>query len=489
MAVTRKIVSGALWSFAQNAAARLVSFGVFAVLGRLLSPEAFGVVALAQAAIDVLLLFVGQGIGAFLIHKEALDDAQIDTAFWTTVGTSILLATGLTLVAPWVGAFTDAEQVPAIVRWLAWTMPLHGLSQVHVALLTREFAFRAMAVRTILAALVGGAAGIATALAGWGPNALVTQIVVSQVTSTLALWWASGWRPSLRWSRTHALEQLRYSGGLTGAGILRVLSTRLDSFLIAGVLGTSALGTYAVARRILQLCSNLLSKSGDAVAASAFARQQDDREALQRSARGALGFSLFITAPAFVGLAALADLLVPLVVGPQWADAVPVLQILCGSGIVMAIGYVISAVARAVGRPILMTYAQAAVLAGYVALLFVLFPFGLPGVAAAFTATLVVVLPLQLWLLKRLGELELRGWWAVILRVMLAAGAMGGILVGVRHVLPPMPAAAELALGTVVGVAAYALFARLLLREQLLQLRQVIRTLRRRRQATPRVDG
>lgn len=495
MTATRKIVSGTLWSFAQNSAARLISFAVFAVLGRLLSPEAFGVVALAQASIDVLLLFVGQGIAAFLVHKEALEDEHIDTAFWTTVGTSVALAAGLTLVAPFVATFTDAPEVTPIIRWLAWTMPLHGLSQVHVALLTRGFEFRLMAVRTMLAAIVGGVAGVAAAFAGWGTNALVAQIVISQVTSTAALWWASGWRPSLRWSRSHALEQLRYSGGVTGAGILRVLSTRLDSFLIAGVLGTGPLGVYAVARRILQLCSNLLSKSGDAVAASAFARQQHDLEALGRSARGAVSFSIFAAAPSFVGLAVLADVVVPLLLGHQWDDAVPVLRVLCGAGIVMAAGYVLSAAARAVGRPIILTYAQLAVLILYLGLLYLLFPLGLPGVAAAFTLAIAVVLPFQLWLLQRMSGVSTAGWLRVMAPILAVSLVMGGAMWGARALLAPslasIPAARAIEAGVaaLVGVSVFALLARALLPEQIAQVRSVIAAVRGRGRAGAQADG
>src|SRR5690606_7201403 len=108
--------------------------------------------------------------------------------------------------------------------------------------------------------VVGGAGGIATAYAGWGPFALAAQVLLSQVASTIALWFAVPWRPTLTWSRRLAMEQLRYGSGVTGAAILRIIATKLDSFLIGALLGVAPLGIYSVARRILQLASNLTSK-------------------------------------------------------------------------------------------------------------------------------------------------------------------------------------------------------------------------------------
>jgi len=481
----KRVVSGVLWSFLQNVAARLISFGVFAVLGRLLSPTSFGLVAIGQAAVDLTVLLVGQGTTAFLVHREDTEQGAASTAFWSNVAISVALCAALVAGAPHIAALSDAPEATPILRALALSLPFHGVAQVHVALLTRSFQFRQLAMRTGLAALVGGACGLGAALAGWGPYALVTQILVGQVVSTGALWWASQWKPRFVWSRPMALEQLRFSGSITAATVLRAISTRLDAFLVAALLGPAALGAYSVARRVLQICSNLLSKSGDAVAMSTFARQQHDPELLRSSFLSALAFSAFVSTPAFTGLAVVADDAVRLLFGSQWNQAVPVLRWLCLAGVMMAFGYVNSALLQAVGRPVVLTWAQLAITVAYLPSLVVLSRYGIPGVAAAYAGALTLTLPLSYWLISRLTAVNVTGWWIAPAKAVAASLVMGLGVLGSKHALAAAPAWARLIACTGIGALVYLFAARLLLPEQTQQLRAVATALAKRRRGRP----
>lgn len=480
MAVKGKVVSGVVWSFVQNVAARLIAFSVFIVLGRILAPATFGLVALAQATIDLLLIWVGQGAVPYLVHKEGLDETDRSTAFWTSLCIGGLLALGISAAAPLVGMATDTMEVVPVVRWLSLVIPLHALSKVHIAILTREFRFKELALRTGVAAILGGASGLASAIAGWGAYALVTQVLVGQVVSVASLWWASGWRPTGQWSKPHALTQLRYGAGITGDSLLRMIGTRADRFLIAAALGTSVLGTYAIARRILDLCTNLLSKSGDAVAMSVFARNQGDGAALDTQYKSALTFTVFINAPAFTGLAVLSEEAIGLLLGPQWKDAAPILRVLCGAGALLSVGYVTASVLRAVGRPLALTLIQAFMLVVYFPLMALLYPFGLIGIAAAYTLTLAVALPFRMALMRRMTDLRVVGWWQPLLGISVVCAAMSGAMVGVLALLPDTGHLLRLVAATITGAMTYALLGRLFLKEPAALLMASLRTLSRR---------
>ena len=361
---------------------------------------------------------------------------------------------------------------------MALVLPLAALSQVQTALLTRSFDFRALAIRQSVAAVLGGAAGIGAAFAGWGYYALVTQLLVAQTVSTAALWVASSWVPQFRWTRAIAVEQFRYGVGITGANLVRIVGSRVDAFIIAAILGTSELGLYSVARRIMQLCSNILHKSADAVILSSFSRQQSDRNALEAAYHRALELSTAVSLPAFVGLALVASDAVPLLLGAErWEAAVPVLQILCAAGVLLGPSYVNGSAFRAIGRPSRLLWIQLAQLTAYFIALALLYPLGLEGIAGAYVVALACQHPVEMWMMRASG-FAIRPWARTAARLLFCTILMGAAVVLVRYAATSLPFVwLRLALSSIAGIftllAALMIFAPSLIRDARRQLRSM----------------
>ena len=58
------------WSVAQQVTRQVAAYGVFLLLGALLHPSDFGVVALASTAIGLMSIFTDLGAGAALIQRR-----------------------------------------------------------------------------------------------------------------------------------------------------------------------------------------------------------------------------------------------------------------------------------------------------------------------------------------------------------------------------------------------------------------------------------
>lgn len=83
MSIKDKTIQGVLWSGIQNWGSQAGSLIIFLILARLLTPEAFGLVALSNVLINFMQIFLNQGFAQVLIQKQDLESREINTVFWT----------------------------------------------------------------------------------------------------------------------------------------------------------------------------------------------------------------------------------------------------------------------------------------------------------------------------------------------------------------------------------------------------------------------
>ncbi len=97
MTLREKAAKGIVWSVIQKWGRAAIWFLSFVMLSRLLGPEAFGLVALAAVFMDFVEIFLDQGSSAAIVQRAQLDRAHLDTAFWLSIFTGILLIRLLTM--------------------------------------------------------------------------------------------------------------------------------------------------------------------------------------------------------------------------------------------------------------------------------------------------------------------------------------------------------------------------------------------------------
>lgn len=375
---------------------------VFVVLGRVLAPDEFGLVALATVFIAVLAVCVEQGFSQALVQVRVVSREDGHTAFWSSLAVSTALYSALALSAPFLGdAFGEPELVP-LLRVLGLTLFLSTMSCVPNALLEREFRFRALALRYLLGTLAGGVIGVLAALAGAGVWALVAQTLSTQAIGTTVLLISSGWLPRAVFSVKRLCVLAGTGLAVVGSELLNAVQGQLDKLIVGTAFGVETLGYYYVATRVLQLVSDLLTAVLGRVGFTTFARLQDD------SGRQARAFLVVTSASALLGLPTLGFLVasghdvIRLLLGTQWDESFPLLAVLALSYAVMTVTYFDRSILIASGysRVALALAASQTVLS--VVLLLAAVPLGLMAVAWSRLVRQLIVWPIRIQLLHRL---------------------------------------------------------------------------------------
>lgn len=430
-AFRRKAVSGVGWVAADKWSNRLMGLVVLTVLGRLLTPTEFGLVALATAFMALANVFVDQGFGRAIVQRKDLTSADTSTAFWISLAASGLLALLTVLFAPLISSlFGEGDDLTPIIQWLSVGLLVNALASVPAALLEREFRFKSLAIRRFIGTVLGGVSAVVLALLGFGVWSLVAQTLVAAVAGLITLWLASHWRPTLEFSRASLKTLWAIGGSIMGMELIGLVNSQADRLLIGAFLDAEALGYYYLAMRVVSIMVELFSSVFSGVALTTFSRLQADRSRLLAWFYKLTSLSSSFAIPFFAVAAVTAPVIIPLVFGEQWEASVPLFRILCFLGALNAVAYFDRSVLLAVGRAksaLLLTAGQSVL---GVILVVAALPFGVVAVAVAVALRQYLYWPVRLITLKRNVGVAPGKYWAqwfrpFLVSVVVVAGSIG----------------------------------------------------------------
>ncbi|WP_375597158.1 lipopolysaccharide biosynthesis protein [Devosia sp. Naph2] len=458
---SRKAILGVLWSIVSTTVPNLVSILVFLITSRALQPGDFGLVAFAAGIATVLGSLVPTGFGTALIQRTHVSRDHFDAVFWLGAGAGALLYGLLLLAAYPLSAYFAQPMLAILVPVLGLKIVFGMLGIVPTALLTRSMDFHKLSVRTTLASLFGAGACLVLLYAGYGLWALVASQLVSAFATVVGSFLAVRWLPRLS-VRLSALRDLFHFGGFTSLTNF-VTGLSLDDVLIGALLGAHALGQFNFGRRIFTLLNDAMAGPLNAVSLSLLSSLQSEQEKQRTVFLLATFVSALVSFPVFAGLAAVADILVPVVFGEQWVEAVPVLQAFCAIGLLTCIGVLQYSLISSFGRADLWLWYILAKQTVTVLYIVLFHRYGIADLAFALTVqTYVMWLP-SVYLVSRLLGVSMLHYLATFLApvaasiVMLAAVEM--IQSHTMQLDAPWQLASCIAVGAAIYVAAACLFA------------------------------
>jgi O-antigen/teichoic acid export membrane protein len=268
--------------------------------------------------------------------------------------------------------------------------------------------FRSLEIRQMVAALAGAGAAVAIAVSGGGAWAIIGQQVVVVAVATILMWVVTPWRPTATFSRESLADLGTFGGHVFGSRLILYLNRNADNLLIGRVLGPSALGAYSLAYNVILMPFSQVAGPLEQLLYPAFSRLQDERERLRVAFLRVNRLIALVNMPVLLGLAVLADVFVPAVLGERWEDAVPVIQILAAVGLVQSLQALNGSVLQALDRPSWLLRYSIVFTVVTVAAFAVGVNFGIVGVAVGLAVASVFLEPLYAVITARAMELPIR---------------------------------------------------------------------------------
>jgi PST family polysaccharide transporter len=324
-ALDRSFVKGIAWTAGARWATQLLAWVGTLVVARLLVPEDFGLVTIAEVYLGLIMLVSEFGIGTAVITLRELSEEDIGQLNATSVllGLAACLATAA-VARPLAQFFRSPALAPVLVV-MGVGFVITSLRAVPAALLQREMQFRTLAFADLVRGATIPFATVLFALLGMRYWALVLGAILSSVIGTVLILRARphGFRRP-RLSRLTAA--LRFSWEVLVARLAWYGYSNAD-FVVAGrFLGPAKLGGYSLAWT-LAIAAKITSVMSTVVP-GLFSAIQADLSVLRRYVLNLSEGLAFVTFPLAAGLALVAEDFVLLALGAKWQAAIVPLRLL-----------------------------------------------------------------------------------------------------------------------------------------------------------------
>lgn len=448
------LASATRWMVAGRLVTQGSRFLVSVILARLLTPEAFGVVAVAMTTIVALEILKDLGTGAALIQRPEVDQRLLSSVFFLNIVAGFVAAGLMAFGAPVIAGFFDTPDATPVVRAFALVLAVGGLTQVHHALLRRRMRFGGVAAVEMIAALTNGVVSIVLALVGLGVWSMVWGNLAGVVVGSVVAWVASGWKPSAQFRLADLRAIAGFSLHTAAYNVTTFALENTDKILVGRLLGTAPLGVYTLAQRTISYPLESISRVLMQVLFPAFARAQDDNEVLRKGYSRAAGAVAFVTLPVMVGVAVTADPLVRAVLGERWIELIPLLWFMAPAGALGALLSCVNTLYSAKGRADWMFRWGLASGAVMLTAFAIGLQWGLQGLAIAYLAVMVVQVPVGYAIVLRLIDMPLRAMGRVLAPYVAMTAAMAVAAWLTVRLLASTGATPWAQLGAAVGVGA-----------------------------------
>lgn len=328
----RQTFNGVIWRILEIGGTQMIQFVISIVLARLIMPEQFAAIAMLSIFIAVAGVFINSGFATALMRKTDRTQVDCSTVFYFNIVISILSYLILFFIAPYVAEFYNLPELKPILRVTSITLVIGSTAGVHRTLFSAKMDFKSLAKYNISALIISGCVGMYMAYKGFEVWALVTQSIVSSVVSTVCIWHASTWRPTLQFSWISLKEFFSFGSKLLASGLLDTVYTNMYSVLIGKFFPHSDLAFYNRAASLKSLASSTPTSVLQSVTFPALCKLQNSDDSLRSGYRKMLQVSSFVIFPLCLGIGAVSYPLINVVYTNVWIYAAALLQIIVFAG-------------------------------------------------------------------------------------------------------------------------------------------------------------
>jgi len=387
-------VRGLKWSTISRISQQGLQYIATIILVGVLSPDDFGLMAMAMVVIGFLDIFKDLGTSSAIIKEENPNNDLKCSLFWVNVVFGLLIFIIIYLSSPVLAELFNSERIESVLQLLSISFLLAGFSVQQKALLEKELSFQKLSLIELFSSVIAFLVAVLLALNGFGVWSLVWQVISNTSLNTLLIWIFSNWKPGLSFKFSELKKITAYSSNLVGFNLVNYFARNGDYFLIGKFLGDNALGHYYLAYRIMLYPLRNITLVISRVIFPAFSKIQQENSKLREAYMRVTNSIAIITFPLMAGLALVSFNFTEAFFGENWDTVLVayIIIILAPVGALQSIVSTVGTIYQVKGRTDLMfrwsLFASTFTLIGFIIGL----KWGITGVAISYLATNVLMI-------------------------------------------------------------------------------------------------
>lgn len=455
--IARKVVGNSALRIVLEIVTRLLDLVTLVILARLLTPEDFGLLALATAILMMARGLTQLPLMEALVQRRHVRRRDLDTAFTLGLARGLLVAAGMTALAYPIAAAYDDGRLAPVIMVLALAPAMTGVQSPMMAFQLRRVNYLPVSLAVAAGKLAGFIVAVLLALATQSYWALVVGLVVDPMVTVVLTYFMAPYRPRL--GLASAREVLGFAGWVTVFRMVWTIGTQADRLFIAALIGKPQLGIYSVGRTLSTMATYAIANPVMQPLFAGFSRIKNEPDRLRAAYLRSQQVMMTLILPLGIGLALVAEPAVHVLLGPQWKEVVTVVIWVAPATAFQMLVVPTQPVTMALGRPrVLAEREMLSVLITVPMTVLGAWLWGIQGAAIGLALSGPPVIFIGLLIAQRLLGLPLGTQLRGCLRPLLGCLAMAMAVLGARTlVLVPaaLPPILELMALIVIGALAY----------------------------------
>lgn len=237
-----KVTASSLLLIAQKGAERSLGIISTLILARLLTPEDFGIIAIAMLVLWFVETLSSAGTDVYIIQKDHVLTSDIDSA-WTLdlilKNISFLMLAG---AAPIISYFQDNSDLFYVILGIGLTLPFKSITNPGLWILRREQTYSSIVKAAVFTKFCSLLIVIPLAYVWQNYWAIVIGQVFSAFLSTVFSYKISRYRPKL--CTLEISEQWKFSKWLIPQSVLGYFRIHIDTLIVGAKFLEADLGAY-----------------------------------------------------------------------------------------------------------------------------------------------------------------------------------------------------------------------------------------------------
>ncbi len=318
--IKTKILSGVLWTFFMRWSIKLIGLVNTVILARMLTPDDFGIVAIAALVITFIDELSTINVSLLVIRKKDPVPAFDNTAWTVGILQSCFVALALFLLAPFVADFFNDSRIKDVIIILALVKVIISFRNIGLFIALRDLNFALDFRFLVTARIISFISIISFAIVLKSYWAIVYGSIIAEIINVIISYLMHSYRP---WFSTYSFKEcVKFATNMIPYACAQFLNNKIDVFIVGRFSSTSLLGLYNVAGDLVSIFTKDIVLSASRGLFPNFSALIGDPVRFKSVYTQVLNVAITLCIPICVGFWAIIDDLVLVLLGEQWTDSI-----------------------------------------------------------------------------------------------------------------------------------------------------------------------
>jgi lipopolysaccharide exporter len=318
MSLGQKVIKGSASLLSIKLIQRGVGLISTLVLARLLTPDDFGIVAIATLIVWFFDAISESGIKQYIIQKEGVVDEDLNTAWTLNLIIKILIWVFFVFLVPLISEYYSKPELNYVLWCISLILPFRALGNPGLYLCNKELFYKPIFMLALYERLSGVIVIIILAITIENYWAMILGSIFSQAVLLLGGYLLHPFRPRL--SIKNIRTQWDFMKWMLPRGIFGYIRAEIDTIIISSLFSLQQVGAYNMMKNLTAMVGKDLIAPAIEPIMSSFSKSKDDSDKIKFQLNISLWLLLLVTIPIVFFIFNNHKIIIQVLLGDQWTQ-------------------------------------------------------------------------------------------------------------------------------------------------------------------------